>query len=135
MELLLVDDGSVDASADIARAYASRHPGRVRVLAHADGRNRGKSVARNLGIAAARGRYLAFLDADDVLLPAKLARQVRLLEAHPEVSMVYGPSLYWYGWTGDPADRARDRLAGLGVSGRAGGEPPPLATRYFGGRG
>jgi glycosyltransferase involved in cell wall biosynthesis len=130
-ELLLVDDGSVDASADIARAYANRHPGRVRVLAHEDGRNRGKSVARNLGIAAARGRYVAFLDADDVFLPAKLARQVRLLEAHPEASMVYGPSLYWYGWTGDPADRARDRLAALGVSAGAVYDPPALLTVYL----
>jgi glycosyltransferase involved in cell wall biosynthesis len=130
-ELLLVDDGSTDASADIARKYAGRHPGRIRVLAHEGGRNRGKSVARNLGIAAARGRYLAFLDADDVFLPAKLARQVRLLEAHPEAAMVYGPSLYWYGWTGDAALRARDRVAALGVSAGALYDPPTLLTAYL----
>ena len=107
-ELLLVDDGSTDASPAIARDWAARHPGIVRCLEHEGHRNRGMSVSRNLGVAQARGAYVAFLDADDVYLPEKLERQVALLDAHHEVDAVFGDSLYWYGWTGDPSDERKD---------------------------
>jgi glycosyltransferase involved in cell wall biosynthesis len=130
-ELLLVDDGSTDGSEDIARDYVRRHPGRIRIFRHAGGRNRGKSVSRNLAIAEAQGKYLAFLDADDVFLSGKLARQVRLLEARPEAAMVYGPTLYWYGWTGEPGDRARDRVAPVGVAVGRLHPPPTLLTAYL----
>jgi teichuronic acid biosynthesis glycosyltransferase TuaG len=68
-EHLLVDDGSVDGSAAILQAAAARNPN-FRMLT--TGRNQGPSVARNLAIEAARGRYIAFLDADDLWLPEKL---------------------------------------------------------------
>ena len=54
-ELLLVDDGSTDESAVVARRAAAADPERVRVLTHEGGVNRGMSASRNLGIAAARG--------------------------------------------------------------------------------
>jgi glycosyltransferase involved in cell wall biosynthesis len=107
-ELLLVDDGSTDRSEAVAREYAARHPERVRYLAYGDRQNRGASAARNLGVRQARGEYLAFLDADDVYLPRKLEEQVPLLDAHPEVAMVYAATEYWWSWTGLPADAARD---------------------------
>jgi teichuronic acid biosynthesis glycosyltransferase TuaG len=72
-EMLLVDDGSTDGSAAIARALAAADP-RIRPLGWPD--NRGAAAARNAGIAAARGRYVAFLDADDLWLPEKLAVQL-----------------------------------------------------------
>lgn len=71
-ELLVVDDGSRDATRVIVAAHAAREP-RVRLLALA--RNGGVAAARNAGIDAAGGRYIAFLDADDHWLPAKLALQ------------------------------------------------------------
>src|SRR3712207_5043688 len=98
-ELLLVDDGSSDASTAIAGRYAEEHPGRVRYLKHPRHQNRGMSASRNLGIGHAKGEYIAFLDADDVWLEYKLQQQVAILGSHPEASMVYGNTLYWHSWT------------------------------------
>lgn len=114
-ELLLCDDGSTDRSSELARDYARRHPGRIRYLEHPGHENRGMSATRNLGLAHARGELIAFIDGDDVWLPEKLARQVDILDRYPRAAMVYGPSLLWHGWTGDPADATRDVLRELGV--------------------
>jgi glycosyltransferase involved in cell wall biosynthesis len=130
-ELLLVDDGSTDGSTATARRYAAAHPDRVRYLEHANHENRGMSAARNLGIRHARGTYIAFLDSDDVWLPEKLAQQVPLLEAHPEVGMLMGASLYWYSWTGRPEDAGRDVLMPVGAPQDQVIEPPLLLTKLY----
>lgn len=83
LEVIVVDDASTDATPDVM----ARHPG-VRYLrldtTHGAGR------ARNAGIAASTGTYLAFLDDDDEWLPDKLSLQVRAAERHPGVGLVYG---------------------------------------------
>jgi glycosyltransferase involved in cell wall biosynthesis len=112
-ELLLVNDGSTDRSCEIARQYAAQYPEKVRYLEHEGHENRGMSASRNLGIRNARGRYIAYLDGDDVWFANKLERQVALLQAHPEAVMVYGPLQRWYSWTGNPEDLHRDDLYGL----------------------
>lgn len=130
-ELLLVDDGSGPAASSIGREYAKREPNRVRYLEHDGHRNRGLSASRNLGIAHARGAYTAFLDADDVWLPDKLRDQVTILESHPDIGAMYGNALYWYGWTGDPADVARDFFPRLRVPDGTVLEPPRLLERLL----
>ncbi len=83
LEIIVVDDGSTDASVEAAeRAGGSR----VRVVRHSV--NRGIPAARNSGLAAARGKYIAWLDSDDIARPQRLERQVRFLEARPELAMV-----------------------------------------------
>lgn len=75
-EWLLVDDDSTDTSAQLAREWAEED-GRIHLLrTH---QNSGAAVARNLGIEAARGRYLAFLDADDCWYPEKLDVQLKFM--------------------------------------------------------
>lgn len=78
-EHILVDDGSSDESAAIAQAAAAVDP-RFQFLRMA--RNGGPSAARNLALEIARGRFIAFLDADDLWLPEKLACSVEWMSAH-----------------------------------------------------
>jgi glycosyltransferase involved in cell wall biosynthesis len=77
-EIVVVDDGGTAGACGVLSAGPElrvlRHPGR-----------RGVAAARNLGVAAARGQWLAFLDSDDLWLPDKLARQILLLEGQPEL--------------------------------------------------
>jgi glycosyltransferase involved in cell wall biosynthesis len=77
-ELLVVDDGSTDDTAQLLRSYGPA----VSVVQKANG---GLSSARNAGIAASRGELIAFLDADDWWLPTKLERQVELMRERPEL--------------------------------------------------
>jgi GT2 family glycosyltransferase len=79
IELLVVDDASTDETETVVAGYDD---GRVRYLRH--DRNRGGSAARNTGIEAARGRYVALLDSDDVWDPRKLERQVACLESRSD---------------------------------------------------
>ena len=130
-ELLLVDDGSSDASTGIAKRYAAEHPDRIRWLEHPGHENRGMSAARNLGITDARGKYLALLDADDVWRPTRLERHVQLLERDSEVALVYGPTRYWFSWTGKPDDADRDFESDLMVEPGRRFEPPELLLRYL----
>lgn len=88
LEVIVVDDGSSDESVAIARGFGAP----VLVLEQA---NAGPAAARNRGIAAARGALVAFLDADDVWLPGKLASQLALLEQAPDAGVVYGDFYFW----------------------------------------
>jgi len=81
LQVIVVDDGSADGTAD---RVAAEHPD-VELIRKANG---GAATARNRGIAAATGGYLAFLDADDIWLPGKLAAQWRHLQANPDIDLV-----------------------------------------------
>jgi glycosyltransferase involved in cell wall biosynthesis len=99
-ELVIVDDGSTDATPSIARRFADEHPDRVRIVGHEGGGNRGMSASRNLGIGCSRAPYVTFLDHDDQMLPGKLETQARILDAHPKAGAVVGPNLRWNAWRG-----------------------------------
>ncbi len=91
IEVIVVDDGSSDASGSIADRYAVAHPKRVRVVHQA---NAGLPLARNAALAAARGRYLALLDADDIWLPDHLSICVDMLERDADIGLVHADSEY-----------------------------------------
>jgi glycosyltransferase involved in cell wall biosynthesis len=121
-ELILVDDGSEEPCSALARDYAARQGPIVRYLDHPGHRNRGMSASRNLGISAARGEFIAFIDADDVWMPDKLRRQVGIMDDHPELGMVCGTVRYWYSWEGPedviiPTGHVQNRVV-----------PPPEAS-------
>jgi glycosyltransferase involved in cell wall biosynthesis len=82
VDVIVVDDGSTDDTPAVLARYA----GRVRILRQP---NRGLSSARNAGLAAARGTFVAFLDADDVMAPTKLAAQLEVLERSPAIGWTY----------------------------------------------
>jgi len=81
-EVIVVDDGSTDDTADLLRPYASV----IRLIRTA---NQGPALARNVGMQAARGEYVAFLDSDDLYYPYKLGLQAALLDTFPHIGMVY----------------------------------------------
>ena len=85
-EVIVVNDGSTDGTGDMARDLAARWPA-VRVLAQA---NAGPSAARNAGIAAASSDLITFLDADDRMVPERVAVQVRHLRENPGLEIVFG---------------------------------------------
>lgn len=82
-ELIVLDDGSTDESGEIAQSYGP-------ALRFARQENAGLGGARNSAIELANGRYYAFLDADDRFVPDKLERQMEILDAQPDVDMVFG---------------------------------------------
>ena len=92
-EAIVVDDGSTDDSHALAQKFADEDP-RIKVLRQPNG---GVSAARNAAIARARGEFIAFLDADDVWLPGKLAAQIDLARREPGAGLFFSDYFFWDG--------------------------------------
>lgn len=90
-ELIIVDDGSTDASPRIISELADRHAGRVRALL--EPRNEGQGAGFNKGLAASTGELICLLDSDDLWMPEKLARLVAFRQ-DVEPAAVYQHNLY-----------------------------------------
>lgn len=84
LEILVVDDGSTDGTLQLAQRHAAEDP-RIRVLSQP---NRGVAAARNRGLSEASHALVALVDADDLWHPEKIERQLELIEADPEMSLV-----------------------------------------------
>lgn len=123
LELVLVDDGSTDASLAIAQSYAKRHADRILVLTHPDGGHRGISASVNLAIRHATGAYCAAMSSDDVWDRDMVAVEATVLDRHPDVGLVYAQATVI-----DGAGGANGRVIGEDVT----REPGPLARLLIG---
>ena len=101
-ELIVIDDGSTDDSVAIIRSVEEP---RLRLISNE--RNLGLATSLNRGVAAARGEFIARLDADDLAMPARLARQVAFMDVNPNVALLGS----WYEeMAADGTSLARRRL-------------------------
>ena len=91
MRVLVIDNASTDGSVEIARRHAREDP-RIEVRARSS--NRGSTASFNEGIDWARSDYFAVLCADDLFTPGALARAIEIMERHPNVNLVYGPTRF-----------------------------------------
>ncbi|MCP4270105.1 MAG: glycosyltransferase [Candidatus Brocadiaceae bacterium] len=82
-EVIVVDDGSTDATQSILEAYKNR-------ISFCYQQNRGPAAARNVGIKMAKGKYIAFQDGDDLWTSGKLKQQVKLMDSYPDVGLLSG---------------------------------------------
>lgn len=96
-ELLIIDDGSTDNTLEIAYQYANSDR-RIRVFSQV---NRGVSATRNHGIQLAKGKFIAFLDADDLWLPAKLTAHMEHFAANPNLAVSFA-RVEFMSWEGQP---------------------------------
>ena len=114
-EIIAVDDGSTDGTGEL---LVERYANRIKYVYKPNG---GLSSARNAGLTYAAGQYIQFLDADDLILPGKVATHVAFLETHPEFGVVYCHSLYFaddkpdqtHDWWGRSLYRSGDVFASM----------------------
>ncbi len=97
VQLILCDDGSTDGSGAMCDAYQKQYPDNI-VVIHKE--NGGVSSARNAGLAHVRGKYVSFLDADDLLSKNALRKVYAFFEAHPETDVVSLPMIFFDGKDG-----------------------------------
>jgi glycosyltransferase involved in cell wall biosynthesis len=127
-ELILIDDGSIDGSGEIARKFAEKYPEKIFYFAHEGGANKGAAASRNLGLEKARGELAAFLDADDVWLPQKLKSQTEIFKENPSISMLCESTKYWHSWSGA---KKRDTEVKVGAPAGRIYEPPQLVKKLY----
>jgi glycosyltransferase involved in cell wall biosynthesis len=94
IELIIVDDGSTDDTAQVADELTAQNPQVIRAIHQS---NTGPGLAREAGRLSACGEFIQYLDSDDLLLPGKFEKQTAGLRAHPECGVSYGKTRYCHG--------------------------------------
>jgi glycosyltransferase involved in cell wall biosynthesis len=113
VEIIVVDDGSTDGSVGIVKALAEQDS-RIHVIT---GDHRGVAATRNIGVRAAAGEYITFLDCDDICPPGRIVRQALKLASDNSVAVVVGETLWFEALTAElePVPGTR-RMRGLCVT-------------------
>ncbi len=101
-ELIVINDQSTDRTCEIVQAYASRDDRITMVM----GAGRGVAAALNLGIEAAKGDYIARMDADDISLPERFEKQARFLDEHPNIEVCATQFQRLYKYNSVPVDNS-----------------------------
>ncbi len=133
-ELILINDGSTTESVEIAQRFTDKYPRKIFGYAHPNQQNRGTSATRQLGIQRSNGEFIAFLDADDIWLPAKLERQLQIFQQNPQAGLVFGKTRYWYNWS-QKASRNLDHFPPLGLQTNRLYAPGNLVAHFLDGKG
>ncbi|MEJ5313048.1 MULTISPECIES: glycosyltransferase [Anaerolinea] len=108
-EIIVIDDGSTDNTREVLTPYQSK----IRYLFQ---ENQERSAARNYGLTVAQGELIAFLDSDDLWLPQKLERQVKVMDEYPEVVLVFSQA-YFINPEGQPTAFCGDWIDGKPAEG------------------
>lgn len=128
LEIIVVDDASADRTQEVVSGFSDR---RIRYICHEQ--NRGGSVARNTGVTAAKGSFIAFLDSDDAWLPSKLEVQLAAILGCPEPqnTVIYSPLKSLAGVPADLKDELRGIYWAERVPQRGKAEIEPVADYLF----
>lgn len=126
-ELILVDDGSSDRSTPIALNYAKDFQNKIFYTNHKNHTNKGLSASRNAGFSLAKGRYITFLDADDIWLTGHLANMLHLIQCQ-KVPLVCESTEYWYNWN-NPSKS--NKLIHIGAEANQIHFPPALSLQLY----
>ena len=134
LQILFVDDGSRERIDDRIRSWCADGKVTVQLLHHENRENKGASASRNLGLNESIGKYITFLDADDVWLPGKIREQCAIMERDRRLSMIFGLTTHWFGWQDSHAGDDRDFTVRPGFRGQTVFEPPVYLAGMLRGR-
>lgn len=89
VEILLVEDGSIDNSLNVCKGLATRYADKITIIQHKDSRNLGAGHSRNVGLQNAKGQFVSFLDADDYYLPNRFDKDQSVFSKYPDADAVH----------------------------------------------